>query len=288
MSAEDDNTVLFDVDDNGVATFTLNRPERNNGWNPIMERRYYNLLHEADHDDRVRVGIVTGAGRSFCPGVDSGRLDQQADAARFDLTGRQSPSTPLSTRKPLIGALNGATAGMGLVQALMCDVRIAARGAKFTTAFARRGLAAEYGIAYLLPRLVGQSKALDLLLSSRVFDADEALELGVVNRVVEPGDLMDAAREYATDMAKNCSPAALAVIRHQVWTSIDQDFSTSLRDGYRSMGYLVEAPDFREGVSSYLEKRAPHFPPLSDALVPSAITGTAIDSAFAILGERGE
>jgi len=288
QNGDDENVVLFDVDENGVATYTLNRPERNNGWNPVMERRYYGLLAEADTNPAVRVNIVTGAGRAFCPGVDTGRLEGQASAAKFDLLGRQSPTTPLSTRKPLIAAINGACAGMGLVQALVADVRFAARGAKFTTAFVRRGLAAEYGIAYLLPRLIGQGKALDLLLSGRVFDADEALELGVVNRVYEKDELLDATREYATDMAKNASPSSLAIIRHQVWTSLDQDFDTSLRDHYRSMGHQAEGLDFKEGVASFLEKRAPDFAPLPDDLLPWEITGTRIESAFTILGERGE
>src|SRR5690606_16539182 len=119
-------------------------------------------------DPEIRAAVVTGAGRSFCPGVDVGRL-QGLIGREFDLEGRMSPTTPLGVRKPLIAAVNGACAGIGLVVALMCDVRFASRSAKFTTAFARRGLAAEYGIAYLLPRLIGPERALDLLLSGRVF-----------------------------------------------------------------------------------------------------------------------
>lgn len=283
-----EDVVLLDVDENGVATLTLNRPERNNGWNPGLERRYYERLREADKNPAVRVNIVTGAGRAFCPGVDSGRLEGQASAAKFDLTGRQSPTTPLSTRKPLIAAINGACAGMGLVQALVADIRFAARGAKFTTAFVRRGLAAEYGIAYSLPRLIGQGKALDLLLSGRVFDADEALDLGLVNRVFEKDELMDGTREYATDMALNASPSALALIRQQVWTSLDQDFTGSLKGHYRSMGNQVEGVDFKEGITSFLEKRAPHFAPLPDDFDPAAIVGSAIGSSSTVLGLRGE
>jgi enoyl-CoA hydratase/carnithine racemase len=269
--AEDD-TVLLDVDADGVATFTLNRPEHRNGWTPQLEQRYFHLLDEADRDPRVRVGVLTGAGKTFCPGVDSGRLDAVAGRP-MDQTGRRSPATPWGFRKPLVAAINGACAGIGLVQALMCDVRFAARGAKFTTAFARRGLAAEFGAAWLLPRLVGTGVAADLLLSGRVVDADEAQSLGLVNRVVEPGDLLAVTRQYASDMARNCSPTSMALIRHQLHADVQMDFLSALEGTYRAMGYAATWPDFREGIDSFLEKRAPDFAPLADDFDPRAITG---------------
>lgn len=274
--------VLQSVDAFGVATYTLNRPERHNAWNPVMEREYYDMLAAADRDDAVRVGVVTGSGSTFCPGVDVERLDGLVGKP-MDLTGRLSPTSPLGLRKPLIAAINGACAGMGLVQALMTDVRFAARGAKFTTAFARRGLAAEYGIAYVLPHLIGVEHALDLLLSGRVVYADEALEIGLVSRVVEPEDVLGAAQDYARDIAQNCSPISLALIRHQVWTSLDQSLDQTMSSTYRSMAVAVEGRDFREGLDSFLQRRTPSFQPLQADLEPSEVTGTGIRSAFEVL-----
>lgn len=268
-------SVLLDVGDDGVAVLTLNRPEQRNGWNPEMENRYFTTLEEIDRDPRVRVAVLTGAGKTFCPGVDSGRLDGLAGKP-MDVSGRRSPVRAWAFRKPLIAAVNGACAGMGLVQALLCDIRFAARGARFTTAFARRGLAGEYGITWLLPRLVGHERAADLLLSGRVFDADEALSLGVVSRVVEPDDLLSAARAYAADIAANCSPTSLALIRHQLQADTQSDFDSALRHAYRAMDLAAAGPDFREGMDSFLQKRPPSFPPLADDLAPEAVTGAVL------------
>jgi enoyl-CoA hydratase/carnithine racemase len=239
-----------------------------------MEARYFALLDAADADPDVRVGILTGAGNAFCPGVDTGRLNQIAGQP-MDQSGRRSPARPWAFRKPLIAAVNGGCAGMGLVQALLCDVRFAARGAKFTTAFARRGLAGEFGATWLLPRLVGLERAADLLLSGRVFDADEAHALGLVSRVVEPEELLPQARAYAADIAQNCSPLSLALIRSQLHADLQSDFPSALDRTYRAMGFAATAPDFREGVDSFLQKRAPHFPPLPADFDPWAVTGSA-------------
>jgi enoyl-CoA hydratase/carnithine racemase len=273
-AAEDESsTVLLDLAGDGVATLTLNRPHRNNAWNPALERRFYQLLGQADHDDRVRAVVLTGAGRSFCPGVDSQRLDGLAGAP-LDLTGRVSPACTYAFRKPLIAAVNGACAGLGLVQALMCDVRFAARGAKFATSFSRRGLAGEYGITWLLPRMIGTERALDLLISGRTIDADEALAIGMVSRVAEPGEALAAATAYARDLAANCSPTSMAVIKHQVLTAIDVSYEEGMRGAYRAMAALATRPDFREGMDSYLQRRPPKFSPLSAGLRPAEVTGT--------------
>lgn len=279
-----DNLVLFEVDEDGVATFTLNRPERRNGWNPELEQRYFDLLEAADRDPQVRVGVLTGAGTTFCPGVDAGRLDDLAGKPA-DFTGRRSPVRPWAFRKPLIAAINGACAGLGLVQALLCDVRFAARGARFTTAFARRGLAGEFGITWLLPRLVGVENAMDLLLSSRVVDADEARALGLVSRVVEPGDLLAEAHRYARDVARNCSPQSLALIRHQVYTDLDTDLDTALRRAYRAMAAAAVGTDFREGIDSFLRRRPAAFGPLADDVRPALVTGAELPATALIPAE---
>ena len=237
-----------------------------------MEARYHALLDEADADPAVRVGILTGAGPSFCPGVDTGRLSTIAGKP-MNQEGRRTPARPWAFRKPLIAAINGGCAGMGLVQAMYCDVRFAARGAKLTTAFARRGLAGEFGATWLLPRLVGMENAMDLMLSGRVFDADEAHRLGLISRVVEPADLMPQARAYAADIAANCSPTSLALIRSQLHDDLQSDFGSSLSRTYRAMGYAAAGSDFREGIDSYLEKRPAQFPPLPADFDPRAVTG---------------
>jgi len=275
-TAEDEaSTVLLDVGDDGVATLTLNRPHRHNAWNPVLERRFYQLLTEADNDDRVRAVVLTGAGRSFCPGVDSQRLDGIAGNG-MDLTGRTSPSVTYAFRKPLIAAVNGACACLGLVQALMCDVRFAARGAKFATSFSRRGLAGEYGMTWLLPRLIGTERAMDLLISGRTIDADEALALGLVSRVTEPGEALAAATAYARDLAASCSPTSMALIKHQVLTDLDATYDQAMRRSYRAMAALAAGPDFREGMDSFLQKRAPRFPPMVSDLNPAEITGAGM------------
>jgi enoyl-CoA hydratase/carnithine racemase len=271
-AAEAEELVLFEVGDDGVAVLTLNRPERRNGWTPALESRYFEVLAEADRDPRVRVAILTGAGTTFCPGVDTQRLDGLAGQA-LDVSGRASPIRSWAFRKPLIAAINGACAGMGLVQALLCDVRFAARGARFTTAFARRGLAGEFGVTWLLPRLVGLERAADLLLSGRVFEADEAAALGMVSRVLEPAELLPAARAYAADMAANCSPLSLALIRHQLHVDEQGDLDGSVRRAYRAMDLAASGPDFREGMDSFIQKRPPSFPPLADDVDPAAVTG---------------
>jgi enoyl-CoA hydratase/carnithine racemase len=277
--AGDEDLVLTEVDTDGVAIFTLNRPGRRNAWTPALENRYFDVLAAADTDPAVRAAVLTGAGTAFCPGFDMGGLAEAADRGAVDIAARRPQYTPRLFRKPLIAAINGACAGIGLTQALMCDVRFAARGARFSTAFARRGLGAEYGMSWVLPRYVGVGNALDLLLSSRVFEADEARELGLVNRVLEPGEVLAAAREYARDLARNCSPAAMAAIRHQVLADLDAPFEEASRRSYAVMEVLNSGPDFREGVDSFVQKRPPVFRPLADDFDPEKITGVLTPGA---------
>ncbi|MFJ8021835.1 enoyl-CoA hydratase-related protein [Streptomyces sp. NPDC096311] len=274
--AQDDDLVLYEVDEDGVATVTLNRPERKNAWSIPMERRFFALLDEAAQDPAVRVVIITGAGRAFCPGMDVQRLEQNAQPGQsLNLRARVPMYSARPLPKPMIAAINGACAGIGLVQALICDIRFAARGARLTTAFTRRGLAGEYNLPYVLPRVIGLENALDLLLSGRVFDADEAKDLGLVSRVVEPEDLLDAARAYAWDIARNCSPRAMAVVRHQVYGDLDRTFTDSLARSYSAMEFFAGSPDFREGVASFMEKREPKFEGLPPDFDPDEATRDA-------------
>jgi enoyl-CoA hydratase/carnithine racemase len=262
--------VLYEVRDTGVAIVTLNRPERMNGWGGGLATMFYERLDDAEADSGVRTIVVTGSGRAFCAGADMGDLttitnattDGDTDVSK--LVGARHPHFVTTMRKPVIAAINGACAGMGLTMALACDVRFAADGAKFTTSFARRGLIAEYGVSWILPRVVGWSAALDLLLSGRVFFADEAAELGLVKEVVSPEALLPRAIAYAEDIAANCAPSSLAVIKQQVYADTMRDVFEASAVAEKLMHESMLRPDFIEGITSFFEKRPPNFPPLSD------------------------
>lgn len=267
--------ILYGVE-NGVATVTLNRPDKLNAWTRQMERDVRDAMSEAANDDGVRAVVLTGAGRGFCAGADmsllaavgdedpdaranaslSGPIDGGLDLPRdYSLKYTYFPTVP----KPIIGAINGPCAGLGLVMALYTDVRFAAESAVFTTAFARRGLIAEHGISWLLPRLVGQAAALDLMLSARKVDAAEALRMGLVNRVCPDSDLMDTVRAYAEDLAANVSPRSMAIMKRQLYTTPFQSLEQAVEDGNREMLLSFDSEDFKEGVAHFIEKRPAQF-----------------------------
>jgi enoyl-CoA hydratase/carnithine racemase len=254
----DDELVLVS-DDGPVRILTLHNPPRKNGWSHPMEFRYFDLLDEADADPAVRVIVVTGAGTTFCPGLDLERLAETATAGRLTLAHRKPQTYPLHIRKPMLAAINGGCAGIGFAQSLNCDIRFAASTARFSTAYTRRGLPAEYGTSWLLPRLIGVENALDLLLSARVFGADEAKQLGLVSRVVEPGELMPTVMAYAHDLAANCSPRSMAAVRRQVYGDLSRRFDDSMVSTLAIMRDFAGGADFLEGVSSYQERRPPRF-----------------------------
>ncbi|SRR5579872_434726 len=275
MSSED--LVLIDVQD-GVAVLTFNRPERLNAWTPELQTRYHDLLDECAGRADVRVVIVTGAGRGFCAGADMAVLSEVAGngggaagagggAARAGASASSADERPirhpLSIPKPVIAAINGPCAGIGLAMALMCDIRFAAADAKITTAFARRGLVAEHGLSWMLPRLVGPSAALELLFSSRVVLGAEAATIGLVNRAFEPGEVLSESVAYARELARECSPASLAAMKRQVYTALELSLAEAVEEANRLMAESFARPDFAEGVQSFLERRPPHFAPLT-------------------------
>ncbi|QYC39877.1 1,2-epoxyphenylacetyl-CoA isomerase [Nonomuraea coxensis DSM 45129] len=248
--------------DQGVLTLTFNRPETLNAWTDAMGRRYFDLLEEAERDPAVRAVVVTGAGKGFCSGADFKTLSAIQTGA-YDEKPDPRPNTfPTSIAKPVIAAVNGACAGLGMVHALVCDLVFTAEDAKWTTAFPRRGLVAEYGLSWVLPRIMGQQRAMDVLLSGRVFTGREAYELGLVNRAV-PGDgVVAAAQEYARDLAAHSSPASMSVIKRQVWRDWDVSLEESAKTATKEMLASFGRPDFAEGVASFLERRPPNFPSL--------------------------
>jgi enoyl-CoA hydratase/carnithine racemase len=267
-----DTTLLVVHDD--VAVLTFNRPDRLNAWIPEMQTRYFDLLEECASRPDVRAIVLTGAGRGFCAGADMQSLEQlaggngEAGVGGNNEAGAAEPDPrpvtfALTIPKPIIAAINGACAGLGLVHALMCDMRFAAAEAKLTTAFARRGLVAEHGISWMLPRLIGPARALDLLLSGRVILGDEAAELGLVNRAV-PGDrLLEETLDYARMLAREASPLSMAQMKHQVYADLERSLGPSLEEANRLMADSFTGPDFGEGVRSFVERRSPNFEPLA-------------------------
>ena len=268
--------VLYDVTQR-IATVTLNRPERLNAYTAALGEQLRAAMRRAADDPGVRVIVLTGAGRGFCAGADMNVLsagsasggatlraeNPQAEPEPFDATASADFQTAHSyfpaVPKPIIAAINGPCAGLGLVYALYCDQRFAAAGAKFSTSFARRGLIAEHGISWTLPRLVGLSRSLDLLLSARTFDADEALRLGLLDRVLPPEQLMAAVRAYALDLADNVSPRSMAVIKRQLWSVDPMTLRDAIEVGNREMRASFTSEDFKEGVAHFVEKRPAAF-----------------------------
>jgi enoyl-CoA hydratase/carnithine racemase len=268
MKGVDSTTVLFDLDEHGVLTLRLNRPERYNAWNRELEAALHDLLEQAAASDEVRVIVLTGQGRAFCPGLDMDDLDRVSQPGQtFDRGGRRPITLPSLVAKPIVCAINGGCAGLGLITALFSDVRFAAEGAKISTGFARRGLPAEEAVSWILPRLVGHANALDLLLSGRVVLGSEAATMGLVHRAYPLDDLLPAALEYARDMADNCSPRSMAMAKRQVYLDWDRSLLDSRGDARRLVGVLKsQSGDFREGVRSFVDKRPPRFDPLAQVV----------------------
>ncbi|BDB43755.1 MULTISPECIES: enoyl-CoA hydratase [Mycobacterium] len=263
--------VLYEVSESGVAVITLNRPERRNAWGGGMTDRFFRYVETAEADSNVRVILLTGSGGAFCVGADMGDLDSISSttiesAGKTDvrsLVAEKHPYFLTQLRKPVITAINGSVAGIGLSLALMSDVRFAAAGAKFTTSFARRGLVAEYGISWILPRLVGWGAAIDLLLSGRTFLAEEALELGLVKEVVPGEQLLGRALSYAEDIARNCAPSSLAVMKQQLYADAELPIVQTSEKAEQLMHESMTRSDFIEGITAFFQKRAPNFPSLT-------------------------
>lgn len=273
-----DVTVLEDISDH-VATITLNRPDRLNALTRQVEEELAAALQRADESEDVRVIILTGAGRGFCAGADMESLGEigSLDWENADLEELKEQIVPAMPRpgtavdfqkrysyfpaisKPVIGAINGAAVGLGFILPLYCDIRIASDKARFGTAFAQRGLIAEHGISWMLPRLVGISNALDLLYSARLIDAEEALRIGLVSRVVPHDELLSTAGDYARQLATSVSPRSLRVIKKQVYEALFLTLGDAIEVANDEMMESFQCEDFQEGVAHFLEKRPPAF-----------------------------
>lgn len=262
---------------NRVATITLNRPDKLNAWTAIMEQEVRAAMYAAEADANVRVIILTGAGRGFCAGADMsllGNIAQQglpgngSNFLRNSGNGERANVRPdfqkkysyfPSLQKPVIAAVNGPAVGLGFIISLYCDLRFASDSARFGTAFAKRGLIAEYGLAWLLPRLIGPANAMDMLFSARLVDAGEALRVGLVNRVLPQDNFMEGVNAYASELANNVSPRSLRIIKEQVYNAMFQTLGEAFEIAEQEMVKSLQCEDFKEGVAHFVEKRAPVF-----------------------------
>jgi enoyl-CoA hydratase/carnithine racemase len=269
--------IIYEVDE-PVATITLNRPEKLNAWTGTMANEVRHALAAAEADKKVVGIILTGAGRAFCAGADMGNLQTISQAGKietddnapqieaadpgdpdFGESYRHAYSYISSITKPVIAAINGPVAGMAVPIACFCDMRFGSENAMFMTAFAQRGLIAEWGMSWLLPRLVGTAHTMDLLLSSRKVRANEAEKMGLLNRVVQGEDLIEHTKDYIREMAASCSPASLTIMKKQVYQSLMKELGESLEDANKLMAESFDRPDFKEGVSAFVESRRPNF-----------------------------
>ncbi len=272
--------ILYEVQD-PVATITMNRPDQLNALTGRMMAEMRHAFAAAEKDPAVVGMVLTGAGRGFCAGADMAGLSATASGERgqaVDLSDLEAnPGNPdmgpnfeitysylLALSKPLIAAINGPCAGLGFCYACLADMRIVERQAKFTTAFAQRGLIAEHGSSWILPRLIGAGRALDLLWSARKFTGEEAKELGLAERLVEQGESLQAAIDYVKQLASVVSPTSLKVIKAQVYRHLNMELGEAMAETNTWMAESLKREDFKEGVSSFMEKRLPEFKRLGE------------------------
>lgn len=272
-----------------IMQITLNRPDRLNAFTPRMATDLVRAFDDADADDDVRVVIVTGAGRGFCAGADLGETGSkpfgyEGDGMQVAQTeddtigglrrdgGGQISTRVAASRKPVIAAINGAAVGVGATMTLPMDIRLASSTAKFGFPFARRGIAPEAVSSWFLPRVVNVSQALEWSLTGRIFDAEEAHRGGLVSRVVEPDEVLPAARAIATEIAENTSAVSVAVTRRMIWSQLVQ---TEIWETHhletQLIAQLKTGPDAAEGVQSFLEKRPARFSARLDEHVPDVL-----------------
>ncbi len=270
------NEIKYDVSKH-AAVITLNRPDALNALTTNMLTELKHALDQAEKDESVTGIVLTGEGRGFCAGMDMNALDAQASGnsrEAGDASGKLDADPGdksmgddfavtfgyiLSIRKPIIAAVNGACAGLGMSIALLCDMRFGSEKTRFVTAFSQRGLIAEHGQSWILPRLVGPGRALDILWSSRRLGVEEAKEIGLIDRIFPQDELVNGARAYIEDLAANCSPTSLMMMKQQVYRHLNMPLGEAMRESNKWMAESLQRNDFKEGVRSFLDKRPPEF-----------------------------
>jgi len=251
--------VLYSVQDH-IATITFNRPEKLNALRPEMIHAYSDLLDRADADPQVRAIVVTGSGRGFCSGADLSVLGTDPEVVQGFLDGQSHRTVPgkiIHLGTPVITAINGPAAGLGFVIAISADVRFAHVDAKLSTTFVRLGLIAEYGVAWLLPRLIGLGQATDLLISGRTFSGAEAADMKLVH--CASNDPLADAYAYARDLVTNCSPASVAVIKAQIMRGQLAEFNPAADDAFTEMAHAFKREDLQQALIGKANKQPPNF-----------------------------
>ncbi len=267
--------ILYDIDDR-VATITMNRPDQLNALTDLTQAEIRHALDQSEKNPEVIGTVLTGAGRGFCSGVDMNALSAMSDAGERignvhehlaaspgnpdnDSNYKSSPTYFLGLRKPLIAAVNGACAGLGFSYATFCDMRFMDAKAKIVSSFAPRGLIAEHGTSWMLPRIVGPSNAMDIFWSSRRIEAQEAYRMGWANRICDEGESAKAAQEYLKSIADTSAPMSLMMMKRQVYKHLNRELGVSMDESTVWMDESLARNDFKEGVASFLEKRLPKF-----------------------------
>ena len=262
-----------------IATIWLNRPHRMNAWTGRMHTEYRWCLEQAETDDEARVIVVTGRGKGFCVGGDATALAGHAERGGYDAGITEDIARPgygkadvfnasfayhFGLSKPVIAAINGPAAGVGLALACFADIRFAASNVKLTTAHGKLNLPAEFGLSWLLPRMIGLTRANDLLLTSRVFFSEEAREIGLVNEVYPAERLLDETYQYAKNLIRTVSPNSLTQTRWQIYQDLHRDVASAVDESEALLNEMMREPNYREGVSAFLEKRTPHWDETSE------------------------
>lgn len=263
--------------DGGIATIWLNRPHRMNAWTGRVHTEYRHLLAQADADPEVQAIVVSGRGKGFCVGGDSQALEGHSARGGYDSGTSDDIAKPgygvadefdatfayhFGLSKPIVAAINGPAAGVGLALPCFADIRFAVPGVKFTTAHGKLNLPAEYGLSWMLPRIVGLGRANDLLLTSRVFTSDEAYTLGFVNQLFSAETLMSQTYAYVRNMIATVSPNSLRQTRWQIYRDLHRDVASSVRESETLLNRMMGEEDYKEGVRAFVEKRAPNWPSL--------------------------
>lgn len=267
--------ILYDIDES-VAVLTMNRPETLNALTDLTQAEIRHALNESERNGDIIGTVITGAGRGFCSGVDMNALGAMSEAGRrlgnsFSHLAA-NPGNPdddpnfvigtayfLGLRKPLIAAINGACAGLGFSYATFCDLRFVDKNARLTTSFAQRGLIAEHGTSWMLPRLIGPANALDLFWTSRKFDGEEAFRIGFANRLSEPGECVNDAVAFLKEIAASSAPNSLMLMKKQVYRHLNKELALAMSESNEWMDESLARGDFKEGVQSFVERRSPNF-----------------------------